>query len=147
MGGSVNGAVSGGAASGSAATTSLAGGAAAAALVLATEDQGCPAGWQANPSTKGGKWVKPERAMEMMQDAKRRGRADYWKDLEPVLVEKENGGGECLHVKVHKGGGGGGKLLSIQNPARTALDHFKEKACRRVRQMDRRSWRSRWKVL
>jgi len=90
---SVNGAVSGGAASGSAATTSSAGGAAAAAaaaaaaLVLATEDQGCPAGWQANPSTKGGKWVKPERAMEMMQDAKRRGRADYWKDLEPVLVE------------------------------------------------------------
>ena len=60
-GGSVNGAVSGGAASGSAATTSSAGGAAAAAaLVLATEDQGCPAGWQANPSTKGGKWVKPE---------------------------------------------------------------------------------------
>jgi hypothetical protein len=46
--------------------------------------------------------------MEMMQDAKRRGRADYWKDLEPVLVEKENGGGECLHVKVHKGGGGVG---------------------------------------
>ena len=88
MGGSVNGAVSGGAASGSAAAA-----AAAAALVLATEDQGCPAGWQANPSTKGGKWVKPERAMEMMQDAKRRGRADYWKDLEPVLVEKENGGG------------------------------------------------------
>jgi len=100
MGGSVNGAVSGGAASGSAAAA-----AAAAALVLATEDQGCPAGWQANPSTKGGKWVKPERAMEMMQDAKRRGRADYWKDLEPVLVEKENGGGKCLHVKVHKGGG------------------------------------------
>jgi hypothetical protein len=31
--------------------------------------------------------------MEMMQDAKRKGRADYWKDLEPVLVEKENGGG------------------------------------------------------
>ena len=96
-GGSVNGAVSGGAASGSAAITSSADGAAAAAaaaaLVLATEDQGCPAGWQANPSTKGGKWVKPERAMEMMQDAKRRGRADYWKDLEPVLVEKENGGG------------------------------------------------------
>ena len=62
MGGSANGAVSGGAASGSAATTSSAGGAAAAAeaLVLATEDQGCPAGWQANPSTKGGKWVKPE---------------------------------------------------------------------------------------
>ena len=54
MGGSVDGAVSGGAASGSAATTSSAGGAAAAAaLVLATEDQGCPAGWQANPSTKG----------------------------------------------------------------------------------------------
>ena len=81
MGGSVNGAVSGGAASGSAATTSSAGGAAAAAaaaaLVLATEDQGCPAGWQANPSTKGGKWVIPERAMEMMQDVKRRGRADY----------------------------------------------------------------------
>jgi hypothetical protein len=25
--------------------------------VLATKDQGCPAGWQANPSTKGGKWV------------------------------------------------------------------------------------------
>jgi hypothetical protein len=23
--------------------------------VLATEDQGCPAGWQANPSTKGGR--------------------------------------------------------------------------------------------
>jgi len=72
--------VSGGAASGSAATTSSAGAAAAAAaaaaaLVLATEDQGCPAGWQANPSTKGGKWVKPERAMKMMQDAKRRGRA------------------------------------------------------------------------
>ena len=60
MGGSVIGSVSGGAASGSAATTSSAGGAAAAALVLATEDQGCPAGWQANPSTKGGKWVKPE---------------------------------------------------------------------------------------
>ena len=105
MGGSVIGSVSGGAASGSAATTSSAGGAAAAALVLATEDQGCPAGWQANPSTKGGKWVKPVRAMEMMQDAKRKGRADYWKDLEPVLVEKENGGGKCLHVKVHKGGG------------------------------------------
>ena len=61
MGGSVDGAVSGGAASGSAAITSSADGAAAAAaaaaLVLATEDQGCPAGWQANPSTKGGKWV------------------------------------------------------------------------------------------
>jgi hypothetical protein len=27
-----------------------------------------------------------------------------------------------------------GKLLSIQNPARTALDHFNEKACRGVRQ-------------
>ena len=79
MGGSANGAVSGGAASGSAATTSSASGAAAAAaaLALATEHQGCPAGWQANPSTKGEKWVKPERAMEMMQDAKRRGRADY----------------------------------------------------------------------
>ena len=74
MGGSVNGAVSGGAASGSEAATSSAGGAAAAtaaaALVLANEDQGCPAGWQANPSTKGGKWVNPERAMEMMQDAR-----------------------------------------------------------------------------
>ena len=39
-----------------------------------------------------------------------------------------------MHVKVHKGGGVCGKLLSIQNPARTALDHFKEKACRGVRQ-------------
>ena len=101
--------VSGGAASGSAATTSSAGGAAAAAaaaaLVLATEDQGCPAGWQANPSTEGGKWVKPERAMEMMQDAKRRGRADYWKDLEPVLVEKENGGGSVCMLKCIKEGG------------------------------------------
>ena len=78
--------------------------------------------------------MKPVRAREMMQDAKRKGRADYWKDLEPVLVEKENGGGSVCMLKCIKEGGVCGKLLSIQNPARTALDHFKEKACRGVRQ-------------
>jgi hypothetical protein len=31
-----------------------------------------------------------------------------------VLVEKENGGGECLHVKVHKGGGGVGSYWAFR---------------------------------
>ena len=55
--------------------------------MLATEDQGCPAGW-ASQSVNEGRKVGETRKGEMMQDAKRRGRADYWKDLEPVLVEK-----------------------------------------------------------
>jgi hypothetical protein len=85
--------------------------------VLATEDQGCPAGW-ASQSVNEGRKVGETRKGEMMQDAKRRGRADYWKDLEPVLVEKENGGGECLHVKVHKGGGGVWEATEHSEPSK-----------------------------
>ena len=43
------------------------------------EEEARPKGMQKNPG-KGAKWVTPERALEVMQESKRKGRAAYWQD-------------------------------------------------------------------
>ena len=48
----------------------------------------------------------------------RRGRADYWKDLEPVLVEKENGGGSVCMLKCMKEGGGMWEATEHSEPSK-----------------------------
>jgi hypothetical protein len=86
---------------------------------------------QKNPG-RGALWVKPEKALEVMMEQKRKGKALYWKDFKPVIAEQ--GGQRLCWLQCTKQEGVCGKLLSIQNPARSASDHFKPEACKAVRQ-------------
>ena len=96
-----------------------------AAEVAAGMEEECPEGMQKNPG-RGAFWVKPEEALEVMMRQKRKGKAPYWKDFKPVIAEK--GKQRLCWLQCTKQEGVCGKLLSIQNPARSACDHFKPEA-------------------
>ena len=70
-----------------------------------------------------------------MEVQKKKVRAAFWAEFEPVIAEKVKGSGvqkcwlECI-----KEGGACGQLLSIHNPHRSAQDHFKPSACKAAKQ-------------
>jgi len=113
-----------GSSGGGAEISAAASGAGAAAEVAAGMEEECPAGMQKNPG-RGALWVKPEKALEVMMEQKRKGKALYWKDFKPVIAEK--GGQRLCWLQCTKQEGVCGKLLSIQNPARSASDHSDHK--------------------
>ena len=63
-----------------------------AAEVAAGMEEECPEGMQKNPG-RGALWVKPEKALEVMKEQKRKGKATFRRDFQPVIAEK---GGERL---------------------------------------------------
>ena len=60
----------------------------------------------------------------MMKEQKKRVKARFWKDFEPVI--EMNGGERLCWLKCIKEGCVCGQLLSILNPGRSGNDHFKQ---------------------
>jgi len=98
-------------------------------------ERDCPAGKQKNPSKKGVQFVTPQQCLDIMREMKRKGRAPYWQDLEPVIASKGKGPRQC-YLQCIKEAGICGALLSVMNPAERAKVHFKASACRTVRQAE-----------
>ena len=78
-----------------------------------------PAGKQKNPSKKGVQFVTPQQCLDIMREMKRKGRAPYWQDLEPVIASKGKGPRQC-YLQCIKEAGICGMLLSVTNPAERA---------------------------